>query len=442
MDLLKFRERSETPVGNLVPPLWSLLRKNSDPEAKALLDTETFFNKIYEDIQRVYRSLDLQTCDGYTEQDNRSIVIRRFKDGTDWTARDSRKKTYLINAGFVQVSGDNTKVSCGLSDAAFLRPEGTPPALVKDTDFFFDDNTLYFMTDPFSVSKIIREGYILTPWKERINYQEITLEGSGTVLIESDLFNVYGFVYPGITPDYFNSTELYRVFLTGLYNVMYRSATQDNINTFAAALAGTPFIKTEGETVTEIVQETVDGQIYNVVVTDGTRYFIRPELPLSPAVIPGRKLARYTPVAEYVTVYSYDADPEWIHEDVAGDTLIKSDHDDWYQAYRLPYDLVKGSDAETLERFDMGSGSDHRPGTLASGLWHTVVGPLYYRFYLRGYAFNSEDQEIFTNILRELLPLDIIFDVVTDEVPEGALYSSDGKVLTGSDGRVLLGTDI
>ena len=64
MDLLKFRERSETPVGNLVPPLWSLLRKNSDPEAKALLDTETFFNKIYEDIQRVYRSLDLQTCDG------------------------------------------------------------------------------------------------------------------------------------------------------------------------------------------------------------------------------------------------------------------------------------------------------------------------------------------------------------------------------------------
>jgi len=442
MDLLKFRERSETPVGNLVPPLWSVLRKNNDPEAKALLETEAFFNKIYEDIRRVYRSLDLQTCDGYTEQDIRSITVRRFKDGTDWTLRDSRKKTYLINAGFIQISGNNTKVSCGLSDAAVLRPEGTPPALVRDTDFFFDSDTLYFMTDPFSVSKIIREGYLLTPWKERIDYEEITLEGSGTVLTESVMFNVYGFVYPDITPDYFRSTELYRVFLTGLYNIMYQGSSQNNINTFAAALAGTPFIKTEGETVIEIVQETVDGQIYNVVVTDGNRYFIRPELPLAPGVIPGRKLARYTPVAEYVTVYSYSSDPLWIQDDIAGDTLIKSDHDDWSQAYRLPYDLVKGIDAETVERFDMGSGSDHRPKTLASGLWHGVTGPLYYRFYLRGYAFNSEDQEIFTNILQELLPLDIIFDVVTDEVPEGALYSSDGKVLTGSDGKVLLGTDI
>lgn len=442
MDLLRFEERSTAQVTNLLPPFWSVLRKSSDAEAKAILETETFFNKIYEDIRRVHRSLDLQTSDNFLQQDLRSITIRRFKDGTDWTAWDSKKKTYLANAGFVQVSGDNLSVAIGLSDADTLKPERTTTSLARDVDFFFNDETLYFITDPFAVSTVIREGTILPPWKKEIEYEEITLEGNETTLTESVLFNTYGFAAPDISGDYFSNTALYRVFLTGLYNIMYRGASDSNINAFASALAGTPFIKTDGETVIEITEDTVDGLDYTVVVTNKDRYYVSSGVSLSAGVMPGRRLSLNFPIAEYVTVYSYASDPEWVDGEIAGDTLIKSDSDDWSVAYRLTYELTKGTDAETVERFDMGAGSDHRPRTIASGIWHDVTGPLYYLFLLKGDAFTDEDIVIFTNILRELLPLNIIFDVVSSGIPEGALLSSNGNALLGSTGDVLLGTDL
>lgn len=422
----------------LLPFFWKILRENAqDPEKIILQGAEAEFRDIYLGIMTRYRGLSILGCPEDFPAMLRLIVVRDLPEEIKetWNNLTDFQKKFFEERYFLIPDGGKYRLNIEFRDVDVFTefPDGKGHSLAKGTYYTVGEGFVLFEKNPVeNIPDGMRdsESVIRAPWRTRYGYREIFLYASGVRGTYSPLEENY--VKIVMDEEYKTLADEaldYNQFIYSVYRVMYKGATEEALQYFVNILAGSPVIRTQGEKVIKIFQETVGTTTYNVIETTGGEYRLPEHILPAPWVHKDAVLDRNTPVGNYIRVDTYYKDPEWVHSYTIGSYMEIIDKSTW-DSDPLVFDLVTEFTAEEAAaasweqapRFDLMPFQDKSAKTFRTGsygLWHKVCGPSYLGIHINDWEFPENKLDSFRFMLREIIPVDLMYSVTQEPVPGG-----------------------
>lgn len=453
---LKLETRLNPSGIDLVPVFWKVLRETAkDPEKLALQAAGAEFMEIFRDMRTRYAALNILTCPVYKPYGSRTITMRRLPDQilTAWSGLGESRKSFFRDRLFL-VPEDAGRFSLyditnSVTSLSSL-PDRSGQVLENDRDYLTDEGRIVFNEDPFElewVYGIAVEKTITVPWGGRYSYNEAVMYASGLDTLDSPLFTHYeGLVSDTAGRSMFSTEALYALFVYNYFKTLYKGGTVPSLQGFINAMAGSPYILENAETVVRFDVVLVDGVLVRRVYTDRHSYDIPLGVPLGSWVIPGAVLEKYTPIGEYIKINNYAYDPEWVGSQTHPDLAYLTDKSSGISE-PVEFDLdttysfseIAAAPVMQRPRFDTSWSPVDENGRIRTGtygLWHKVVGPDFVMFEFATQELYDSLADLFIIILKEILPIHIIYGVDINE----ALLDYLSGVLLDHDEDPLLGT--
>jgi len=452
---LELEQRVSNRTFNMEPLFWKVLRETAeDPEKLAIAAMDKDVQDLFLDLTTRYNALDIRNCPENKPQLLRAVVIKQLPDEilTLWTTLTEYQQNFFINSYFLTpITDGRYKFLSELNGAETIStmPDAQDKVFYDFDDYVSGDGNIFFDDDIFAVEEVQskqKSDTVTTPWGKTYDFVKVTLYANNMDYTESPLYNDYaGLVYSEDLSGYFDESTLYSVFVYNFYKVLYQGSTITGLQGFVNSLAGSPYILSEEEKVIryEIVYIPGEGFVRRIF-TDINSYDIPLAIPIGSWVQIGAVLPMFTPLGEYVVVDNYTTDPDWGHSEELDKTVNLTDKASGYTSC-VVYDLetkydfseIEGADVEQRPRFDLAFSPVDYEGKLNTstyGLWHKITGPVFVRFSFTTEALYDTFSDIFKIILRETVPIYIMYSVRLN----AGLMDYLGGVLLDHDGEPLL----